>query len=162
MFFAGSAFFVLRRRIVLSHTLFFALLSVLLLSAYHPRLFVAVYTAALAYILFYLAYIPAGFFRAYNRLGDYSYGVYIYAFPVQQALAASMPGISVWSMAIYSSVITLILAALSWHLLEKHALKRNGRSADQTRSLLEWSRIRMGAWQPVGSFLRNGNKTQAE
>ncbi len=158
MFFTGSAFFVLRNRIVLSHSAFFAFLVVLLLSAYHPRLFFIVYSATLAYILFYLAYIPSGFIRAYNRSGDYSYGVYIYAFPVQQSIAASVPGVSVLSMAIYSSVITLILAALSWHLLEKHALKRKDHFANRTRKLWGWARIRMGSWQLVGSFLKNGNR----
>ncbi len=158
MFFTGSAFFVLRDRIVLSRSVFFSFLVVLLLSAYHPRLFFIVYSATLAYILFYLAFIPSGFFRAYNRSGDYSYGVYIYAFPVQQSIAASVPGVSVLSMAIYSSVITIILAALSWHLLEKHALKRKGHFANRTRKLWEWTRIRMVSWQLVGSLLRNGNK----
>lgn len=158
MFFTGSVFFVLRNRIVLSHSIFIACLVGMLLSAYHSRLFFIVYNATLAYILFYVAYIPSGFIRAYNRLGDYSYGVYIYAFPVQQSIAYSVPGVSVLSMAIYSSVTTIILAALSWHLMEKHALKRKGRFANRTRKLWEWTRIRMVSWQLVGALLKNGNK----
>jgi peptidoglycan/LPS O-acetylase OafA/YrhL len=41
--------------------------------------------------LFYLAYVPSGWIRKYNRVGDYSYGIYIYAFPVQQSVAALIP-----------------------------------------------------------------------
>ena len=36
-------------------------------------------------LVLHAAYLFGGPVRAYNRLGDYSYGVYIYAFPIQQA-----------------------------------------------------------------------------
>ncbi|MDO8654733.1 MAG: hypothetical protein Q7R66_21385, partial [Undibacterium sp.] len=76
--------------------------------------------------LFYLAYLPAGAIRKYNALGDYSYGVYIYAFPVQQALASIYPGIPVPAMLLGSATLTLTLATLSWHLIEKRALHLKG------------------------------------
>ncbi|PJN95148.1 acyltransferase, partial [Amaricoccus sp. HAR-UPW-R2A-40] len=38
---------------------------------------------AVAYATFWLAYVPGGWIRNYNRLGDYSYGMYIYAIPLQ-------------------------------------------------------------------------------
>ncbi len=41
---------------------------------------------ALAYGTFWLAYVPRGPLLGYNRLGDYSYGIYIYAFPLQGLL----------------------------------------------------------------------------
>jgi peptidoglycan/LPS O-acetylase OafA/YrhL len=47
-----------------------------------------------AYLVFYLAYVPKGFLRKYNELGDYSYGFYVYAFPVQQTLYHYRPNIS--------------------------------------------------------------------
>jgi len=43
---------------------------------------------ALSYATFWLAYIPGGVIRRFNELGDYSYGIYIYAFPLQ--------GFSIW------------------------------------------------------------------
>lgn len=58
------------------------------------------------------------------RLGDLSYGVYIYAFPVQQALAHGGQGKN-WSfpsMLGLASGLTLLLAYLSWHGIEKQAL----------------------------------------
>jgi peptidoglycan/LPS O-acetylase OafA/YrhL len=58
------------------------------------------------------------------RLGDWSYGVYLYAFPVQQWLAWT--GLHKTSFAAYllaSTLITVVLAALSWHLDEKQALR---------------------------------------
>jgi peptidoglycan/LPS O-acetylase OafA/YrhL len=138
MFFSGASFFVLRERIVLSGSTFSLFALAWGLAAFNQNAFFVVYVATLAYILIYLAYVPAGCIRSYNKLGDYSYGVYIYAFPVQQSTAALIPGVSVSSMVMISSVVTLAFAVLSWHLLEKHALKLKGRYVDRTKRLLSY------------------------
>lgn len=55
--------------------------------------------------------------------GDYSYGIYIYAYPVQQCLISV--GLLRYGMVLYIglvAVITMILAYGSWHLIEKRAL----------------------------------------
>lgn len=57
-----------------------------------------------------------------SKMGDYSYGIYIWAFPIQQALVASWPTISPLSLFVVAGALTLICAALSWHLIEKPAL----------------------------------------
>jgi peptidoglycan/LPS O-acetylase OafA/YrhL len=50
--------------------------------------------------------------------GDYSYGVYIYAWPVQQAIATIFPQFGPYRMFILASVIVLPLAIASWHWVE--------------------------------------------
>lgn len=122
MFFTGAAFYVLKEHIPLSRSFFWLSIFALTLAAIDKPTFFVAYNMTLAYILFFVAYVPSGRIRAYNRTGDYSYGVYIYAFPVQQSIAALVPDISGWSMIMVSAVVTLSLAALSWHLLEQHAL----------------------------------------
>ena len=68
-----------------------------------------------------------GIHLPFSRLGavnDYSYGVYIYAFPIQQLLA--MWGVNKWGYAAYTFLTLLAvipLAVGSWWLVEKHALK---------------------------------------
>lgn len=138
LFFTGSAFFILRDRIILSHSIFIICLSVLLLATYNTHMLTISYMTTLPYILFYVAYIPSGFIREYNKLGDYSYGVYIYAWPVQQSIAALVPGVSILSMVIISSATTLVFAALSWHLLEKRALNLKGHCVNHTIKLLSF------------------------
>lgn len=77
---------------------------------------------ALTYVTFWCAYVPGGAIRAFNRLGDYSYGMYIYAFPLQGLviwLWGSMgPGLNI----ALSLPLTLLCAVLSWHLIERPAL----------------------------------------
>jgi peptidoglycan/LPS O-acetylase OafA/YrhL len=135
-FFSGAAFYVLKERISLSRPLFWLLLVALLASTIDKRAFFIVYSLAVPYLLFYFAYVPAGFIRHYNRVGDYSYGVYIYAFPVQQSVVALIPHVSVLSMFLLSATITLTLAVLSWHLLERRALNLKGYYMGHTRRLL--------------------------
>lgn len=59
-----------------------------------------------------------------DRLGDLSYGMYIFAFPVQQ-IVVELGRHREWAFATHlglSFVVTSVLAYLSWHLLEKRAL----------------------------------------
>lgn len=54
---------------------------------------------------------------------DYSYGIYIYAFPVQQ-FVINIIGMSFLPGMITSIIITVILAAFSWHFVESKFLAR--------------------------------------
>jgi len=57
--------------------------------------------------------------------GDYSYGIYLYGFPIAQALVAVSPETFVgnkWTLLAVSSVLTCAFAAFSWHAVEKRAL----------------------------------------
>ena len=59
-----------------------------------------------------------------DRLGDLSYGMYIFAFPVQQ-IVVELGGRRGWGFATHlwvSFLVTSLLAYVSWHLLEKRAL----------------------------------------
>ena len=127
MFFTGAAYFCLRARVPMKRGLFLASATLLLMATLYPSLFYVTYMLTLAYLVLYLAYVPAGAIRGFNRVGDYSYGVYIYAFPVQQSIAALAPGIGVPAMLGLATAATLPLAALSWHLVEKRALRLKDR-----------------------------------
>lgn len=138
MFFLGGAIYVLKERVIFSPAVFWSSLAMLFLAAmaHRQHVFFVIYALTVAYLLFYIAYIPSGIIRRYNKLGDYSYGVYIYAFPVQQSVAALMPGVPVLPMLLISSSSTLLLAVFSWHFLERHALRLKEFCALQTRKLL--------------------------
>lgn len=76
-----------------------------------------------AYLLLYAVVALPRRLCAVGRRSDYSYGIYIYAFPVQQLIALLVG--TRYGMAGYmalSFVGTFILAALSWHVIEHPAL----------------------------------------
>lgn len=121
-FMIGVAFWVWRDRLVLSMPLAIAL--VLAASILRSGVLAyPVFVLAVSYVTFWIAYVPRGGLRHYNRIGDYSYGLYIYAFPIQ--------GLAVWlvgpqepltNIAI-SFPVSLVLAILSWHFIEEPALR---------------------------------------
>ena len=64
------------------------------------------------------------YFRRAGRFGDLSYGLYIYAFPVQQTLIWLFKDrLSWWSVLGLTLIVTFTLAFASWHLVEKWALR---------------------------------------
>lgn len=75
-----------------------------------------------AYCIFYLAAaIP---FYKFSSTQDFSYGVYVYAFPIQKTLTAfSLNKFGIFSYFLISLFFTFIFALLSWFVIEKKALR---------------------------------------
>src|SRR5262249_44961934 len=124
-FFAvGVGAYLMRERIPLHGALFAVALAVIVATRY-----TALFPFALGYAVLSVAFVPRGPVRRYNRVGDYSYGIYIYAFPMQQLAAWLVPGITpLWDMAI-AFPATLVLAVASWHGIEKRSLALRDRAA---------------------------------
>ena len=92
MFFFGASLYFWRERLFINRVTFAALPLIVIAAALIDRTAAfAAYLICLPPFLLHLAYIPGGRIRAVNNWGDYSYGVYIYAFPVQQTLALLFP-----------------------------------------------------------------------
>ena len=70
---------------------------------------------------------PAAVRRLSTALPDYSYGIYIYAYPVQQAVIATGWGIVPLANLALSLPLAVVLAAASWHWVEKPALDLKSR-----------------------------------
>lgn len=148
MFLVGAAYQLFKDDVPIDGRIFASLLLALLLSAAHKEAFFWVYAITVAYLVFYLAYVPKGVVRRYNAVGDYSYGIYIYAFPIQQAIVALSPGISPLGLLTASTVATLLAPALSWHLLERHVLERRGACVSQARHAFQRA---VGQWGRLGA-----------
>ena len=57
--------------------------------------------------------------------GDYSYGIYLYGFPIEHTYVYLFPdSMRTWYFnVLFSLPITILLAVFSWHCIEKHFLK---------------------------------------
>lgn len=129
LFFIGVTFYLWRHTINLSWKIFCLCFLVLILASNSSKYFSVAYLFCLPYLLIFLAYIPSGFIRNFNNIGDYSYGIYIYAFPVQQSLVAMKLELSGATIFLLTCIITLTLAVISWHCVEKPALKFKNRAS---------------------------------
>jgi peptidoglycan/LPS O-acetylase OafA/YrhL len=127
-FILGIAAYLFRYRIPYSRTLFLCACAYLIgLSCFQldsekffPFLNILVGPVAV-YICVYLGVsnLPT---PALFRRGDYSYGIYLYGAPIQQAIRALIDSSSPWLNFAVSMPLIVIFAALSWHLIEKPVL----------------------------------------
>ena len=122
LFFSGIVMYKHSNDIKLSYRLGAAsLLGYIVLSLLFPQ-YTALFAAVLlAYALFALG--RSSLFSSVSKIGDLSYGIYIYSFPVQQSIYVLTETNSPLKMFIASYGITFVMALLSWHLVESRALK---------------------------------------
>ena len=116
----GVLFYINQDHIVLDGRLALATLMVLYLS-FGQNWFRFVYPLGWTYILFYLAY-RTPFLNIDEKIGDCSYGIYIYAFPLQQLIAYLMPTGTPYTNMVITTAAVIPLALISWKLIEKPAL----------------------------------------
>lgn len=122
----GAAFYVWRSALRLSWGALLAL-SLLAWVVRDSFFYLPVLQLTLAYGCFCLGYAPLPALLRYNRLGDYSYGLYIYAFPIQQLISPLTPPDQPLFMAAWAFILSLIMAVASWHLIEQPTLRLKDR-----------------------------------
>ncbi len=122
-FLMGSAFWIFRAKIPLKFG--WALLSVVIwFAAARTPISQLVYFVCLPYLVMILGLrVPARLNLA-KTVGDLSYGVYLFAFPIQQAIVHFFgPQITATRLSLLATPATLAIAYVSWRAVEKRALK---------------------------------------
>lgn len=124
-FLAGVSLFALRDRLPLNGWLFAASLLFSYVLLYGGALqYLAAFPIAYATIYVGLTDFPKTIVTA---TGDYSYGVYLYGFPIQQLLAWLFPQNREPLLNFAGALmIALVLAVLSWRFVESQILERRG------------------------------------
>lgn len=140
-FFLGAAFVPWQKRIPLRADL--ALVAGVLLGLSPFVQFCTVlYYVALPYLVFYVAMsTPA---VSIWRNMDLSYGIYLFAFPVQQSIVQiAGKEIGPWWLTAAATPIVVILAALSWRLVEEPALAFKGSAFFPSIALLRFRQYKL-------------------
>ncbi|MDQ2732738.1 MAG: hypothetical protein M3Y56_13855, partial [Armatimonadota bacterium] len=128
---AGMVCYLYRDVIPLSRHLFLGCLCLLVLSL-HSLLWLTLPICG-AYALFYVAFSPTLRLSGFGRRGDFSYGIYLYAFPIQQLLVMYLPRtVSVIPFFFVSWVFSFAAANASWYLIERPTMRWKRRVDSKT------------------------------
>ena len=103
----------------------FWLFVVATVGSYFLYIFKALYVAPLlvSYFIIFIGMVKFPRIKLIEA-GDYSYGVYLYGFPIAQAVVFLMPQFRGhgWIVLFVAGTLTFCFAAVSWHMFEKPAL----------------------------------------
>lgn len=125
LFALGGICFVWRARIPNSGVLLL-ILAALAWALRDTPAYAYLFTFAETAFVFWFAYGLGGAesrLRGFNRVGDYSYGLYLWGYPAQQIVVAIAGPQSVFVNAVGGFAIALLLAIASWHMVERPALR---------------------------------------
>jgi peptidoglycan/LPS O-acetylase OafA/YrhL len=83
----------------------------------------AIMTYALPYAAISFALNPIPLVQSMGRSGDFSYGIYIYGFLIQQTIMHFWPHIGTYAFLAACVAISIMVGACSWHLIEKPTMR---------------------------------------
>lgn len=76
-----------------------------------------------AFLMTALWLMTTGPIRALRLPGDFSYGVYVFGWPIQQVMAADFPQFGVHGNQVGTIAVSLALASFSWFVVEKPCIR---------------------------------------
>jgi len=147
-FTAGSLCYLYRQEIVFRPWLIMVAVAALVASPF-TGCFGLITPIAIPYVFLWLACkLP---FHQFDVRGDFSYGLYIYAFPLQQVLAMLKVQTGGFGLfAIWSLTLTAIFAVLSFRFVESPSLRLKGAHLPSGRRL--WKLLRVAAARQQKAF----------
>ena len=124
-FLIGAVVYLNRQYVFISTTVALALWVALLLMR-GTQAAVPLYYVATAYSLLAIAFDTTFQLHRFAKYGDFSYGLYLYGFPVKQAIVVFVGAMTPGTLFMIAFPITLLLAWLSWRYVEAPSLRKKG------------------------------------
>lgn len=124
VFTTGALFFVCRRRVKFRQsTLALSILGLLagLLIPISAHAAVAIFGG---YIILFAAHRATGALTVINNQNDVSYGLYLYAWPIEKLILWYFPSLPLVATGALTFIFAYALGWVSWHVVEKPILKR--------------------------------------
>ena len=131
-FLAGSAAWMVRERVPFSLGLV-ALSLIGLYAGAQADIMDPCLKVFLPYVVLYVSMAGGVGTRLKRAVGDLSYGIYLFGYPVTLSVIAVASGLSVYSTFAVAMMITLGSAWLSWHFVEQPCLRLKSRLASHSR-----------------------------
>ncbi len=132
-FLIGMAIYLWRDRLPVAAWIALAALPVWLVLGVSPSAELAM-NVMIASVLFWLAFgrlgLPTG-----SALPDWSYGIYIWHYPVMQTVVHLHPSANPWLIFGVAAPVTAVIAALSWRYVEKPSLAQKTGLAHLLRAM---------------------------
>lgn len=126
LFFSGSLFYLFRKYIGFS--LLGAIMAIATVFLVKGPSHFYLSLIALPYIVLAMAFSKKLRLKKLSSLGDLSYGIYLYAFPVQQLIIQLCGSqLTLVGTILLSFIFTMLLALFSWHVIEHPCLKLKNR-----------------------------------
>jgi len=129
----GSTAYLYAEKIPMRRSIFILSVILFILGSLFGQ-FLVVGVFAISYILFWLMInLPI---TKWAKYGDFSYGMYLYAFPIQRilgqlGLSTTGPGVIIYILV--AALITAVFAVLSYYLVESRFFKRGGSHKEPAR-----------------------------
>ena len=152
-FFLGGAFYIFADKIRMDLKVALVL-GLVAAATFGTAAYEGALRVALAYGLLWFALVPAGTIRRFNLIGDYSYGLYILCFPIQQTFVMLDPQITPGWLFVCSFPAVLAFAILSWHFVEHPALRLKAWAGDCVGSLMRGPQQRLTSFLGLGAAPR--------
>lgn len=121
-FLMGACFWTYRESIRWSFALTAVCIAVVIGASLAGHLFLGTVLAG-SYVLFSIAFAPSPL-NHFGKYGDFSYGIYLYSFPIQQLLVMSIPGTSPIVHFLLATPLSIVAGFTSWHLVEKRFMRK--------------------------------------
>ncbi len=119
-FLIGICFFKYKERIIWNHWISILCVILLIISLNSNAFALLGFNIFGGYLLFNFAFnFKNSFIQNINNRYDISYGVYIYAWPIQILIILNNPTINPWLLSAITIIVASILGYLSWRYVEK-------------------------------------------
>jgi peptidoglycan/LPS O-acetylase OafA/YrhL len=141
MYLAGVVFYRFRDLIPMSRVAVGSCLLALAVACFVPLGYTALFPVAGTYLVMCFCFSRSIRLHQTNRFGDFSYGTYLYAFPLQQLILSAI-GHSIHPLLLFACATppTLLAAVISWYVVERRFLQAaRKKKSEATPLVLELS-----------------------
>ncbi|MHB8208851.1 acyltransferase family protein [Mucilaginibacter sp.] len=124
MFFLfGTLSYTFRKYFIIDYKIGLAIIGIFLIS-YVLNFSGTKWLSYVALIYSMLLLATAGFFKRLKPPGDFSYGIYIYGFLIQQIIVYLFPKLTSYPSMLITIPLACIVGSISWYLIEYPAIKK--------------------------------------